>query len=231
MNEKSIGKLGGICAVIMGILYVLVGITYLLLPEAQKGGPEIEDLAKALLSINQNPTLLILQYVEFALIGILAFAAVPAISGLVQTVNEGWARWTKNLAYLGFAVVAISYFRAIALTPWRAAAFVAGDASTRAAIAGIGSVYIDPQGWLSFGAVGLWFLVVNVLALRGGKLPKVLGIIGIVGAISYGLVVAGNVTGIVLLVMIAAGLGGIIVAPIWFIWIGVRLLRTTYQAN
>ncbi len=227
MNEKSIGKLGGICAVIMGVLYVLVGITYLLLPEAQKGGPEIEDLAKALLSTNQNPILTILLNVEFALIGVIAFAAVPAISGLVQTVNEGWARWTRNLAYLGFAVLAINYFRAIALTPWRAEAFAAGDASTRAAIVGVGPILIDPQGWLSFGGVGLWFLVVNILALRGGKLPKVLGIIGIVGAISYGLVVAGNVTGITLLVMIAAGLGGIIVGPIWFIWIGVRLLRTT----
>ncbi len=227
MNEKSIVKLGGICAVIVGILYVLVGITYLFLPEAQKGGPEIEDFAKALLSINQNPTLIILLSVEFVLIGILAFAAVPAISGLVQTVNAGWARWTKNLAYLGFAVLAISYFRAIALTPWRAEAFAVGDASTRAAIAGIGSAYIDPHGWLSFGAVSLWLLVVNVLALRGGKLPKLLGIIGIVGAILYALVVAGNVTGITLLVMIAAGLGGIIMGPIWFIWIGVRLSRTT----
>jgi len=227
MNEKSIVKLGGICAVIVGILYVLVGITYLLLPEAQKGGPEIEDFAKILLSVNQNPILTMLLYVEFALIGILAFAAVPAISGLVQTVNEDWARWTKNLAYLGFAVLAINYFRAIALTPWRAEAFAAGDASTRAAIAGVGPILIDPQGWLSFGAVSLWLLVVNILALREGKLPKLLGIIGIVGAILYALVVAGNVTGITLLIMIAAGLGGIIVGPIWFIWIGVRLLRTT----
>ena len=227
MNEKSIVKLGGICAVIVGILYVLVGITYLLLPEAQKGGPEIEDFAKILLSVSQDPILTILLYVEFALIGVIAFAAVPAISGLVQTVNEGWARWTRNLAYLGFAVLAISYFRAIALVPWRAAAYAAGDASTRAAIAGSGSFLVDPHGWLSFGAVGLWFLVVNILALRGGLLPKLLGIIGIVGAILYGLVVAGNVTGIVILSMIAAGLGGIIVAPIWFIWIGVRLSRTT----
>ena len=227
MNEKSIGKLGGICSIIVGILYVLVGITYLLLPEAQKGGPEIEDFAKALLSINQNPALLILLNVEFALIGIFAFAAVSAISGLVQTVNEGWARWTRNLAYLGFAVLAINYFRAIALTPWRAAAFAAGDASTRAAIAGIGSVYIDPQGWLSFGAVGLWFLVVNILALRGGMLPKVLSSIGILASIMLGLVVAGNVLGIVILNMIAAGLGGIILGPIWYIWIGVRLSKTT----
>ncbi len=227
MNNKSIAKLGGICAVIMGILYVLVGFTYLLSPEAQKGGPEIEDFAKALLSINQNPALLILLHVEFALIGIFAFAAVPAISGLVQTVNEGWAHWTKNLAYLGFAVLAISHFRAIALTPWRAAAFAAGDASTRAAIAGIGSVLIDPQGWLSFGAVGLWLLVVNILALRGGMLPKVLSSIGILAAIMLGLVVAGEILGIVILNMIAAGLGGIILGPIWYIWIGVRLSKTT----
>jgi hypothetical protein len=133
------------------------------------------------LSINQNPTLIILQYVGIALVGNFAFAA--------------------------------------------------GDASTRAAIAGVGTALIEPQGWLSFGAVGFWFLAVNVLALRGGKLPKVLGVIGIVGAILYALVVVGDVTGIILLVMIAARLGGIIVVPVWFIWIGVRFSRTTCQAN
>lgn len=227
MNEKSTTKLGGVCSIIVGILYILVGITYLLLPAAQKGGPETEDLAKLFLSFNENPTPTILLYVEFALIGVFAFAVVPAIWGLVRTVNEGWARWTRNLAYLGFAMVAISYFRQLDVVPWRAAAFAAGDASTKAAIVGTGSGAVDPQGWLTFGIVGLWYLVVNIQARRGDALPKVLCWIGIVGAVSYWLVLVGNVTGMMTLLMISAGLGGIILGPIWYIWVGVRLVRSS----
>jgi hypothetical protein len=224
MDDKSVAKVGGACSIIVGILYVLIGITFLLVPAEQKGG--IDDIAGFLPSFHQNPTAMTLLYVEFAVSAILAIAAVPAISRLVRTVNEGWARWTSNLAFLGFAIVAIYYFQMIAITPSRAAAFVAGDASTKAALAV--PTGVDPQFLLRYGCIGLWILVVSILALRGGKLPKLLSIVGIVAAILYWALGVNDVLGVAMAMRpIIAIAGGIITAPIWHIWIGLKLIKTT----
>jgi hypothetical protein len=226
MDEKSVNRLGGVCSIIVGILYVLIGVTFLLVPAEQQGGSGMEDIVRFLPSFNKNPTPMTLLYWEFALGAILAIAAVPAISGLVRTVNEGWTRWTSNLAFLGFAVVAIYYFQMMAIAPSRAAAYVAGDASTKAALAV--TIGVDPQFLLRYGVIGLWIFVVNILALKGGRLPKVLSIVGIIAAVIYWLLAANDLLGVATILRpIIAVVGGIIAAPIWYIWVGFKVLKTT----
>ena len=229
MKENSFSKLGGNCSILVGILYVLIGITYLLLPAAQKGASLI-DPVQFFPSYTQEPTILTFLYCEFALLAVFAIAAVFAISKKVQSINESWLRWTTNLAFLGYSVMAISYLRGLYLIPKISAAFEVGDASTKAAIVAPGVAgwnNLDPQGWLTFGCVGFWLLVVSLLVLRSDKLPKGLAYIGIVGALANWLVVAGQVAQIEKLISIAAGLGGVIAAPIWFIWMGVTLRQSS----
>jgi len=226
MEEKSVSRLGGVCSIIVGILYVLIGVTFLLVPADQQGGTAMEDLVRFLPSFHKNPTAMTLLYWEFALGAILAIAAVPAISGLVRSVNEGWTRWASNLAFFGFAVVAIYYFQMLAIAPSRAAAFVAGDASTRAALAV--PMGVDPQFVLRYGVVGFWIFVVNIMALKGGELPKVLAVVGILAAILYWLLGFSDLLGVAsTLRRIIAVAGGMIAGPIWYIWVGVRLQRTS----
>jgi len=228
MKDNSLAKLGGTCSILLGVSYIVIGINYLLLlPAAQRAGSTLD---KSLPSFAQNPTPLTLQYWAFALGAVFALAAVLAISETVRSTNEGWVRWTSNLAYLGFAVIAINNFLFLDRQPARAAAYVAGDAATKAAMVASGPVGLDPQGWLGFGAVGLWTLVVSLLALRGGMWPKPLAYVGIAVALVYWLIVAGQVLDIGLLVAIAAGLGGVILGPIWYIWIGVHLRRAAQMA-
>ena len=43
MNNNTLGKLGGLCSILLGVSYVLVGALYLLLPADQKSAPD--DLA------------------------------------------------------------------------------------------------------------------------------------------------------------------------------------------
>jgi hypothetical protein len=224
MEEKSVAKLGGVCSIIVGILYVMIGVTFLLVPAEQQGG--IDDIAMFLPSFHQNPIAMTLLYVEFALSAILAIAAVPAITGLVRAVNEGWARWTSNLAFLGFALVAIYYFQMIAIAPPQAAAFVAGDASTKAAL--VIPTGVDPQFLLRYGTIGLWMLVVSILALKGKILPTTLSAIGIIGAVLYWVFAINDALGVATVVRpILAIAGGVIAGPIWFIWIGIRLTKAT----
>lgn len=229
MEDKSLTKVGGICSILVGISYIVVGITYLLLPATQQPGG---DPAEFLSSFAESPTLLSLEYLAFALGAVLAFAAIPAISETVRAGNEGWVRWMTGLAYVGFAVTALTFFRFLALVPAQAAAYVQAEAEMQPVVAqGLASLMLDPQGWLAFGGVGLWVLVMSLLALRGSRWPQLLAIVGIVVAILYGLVVAGNVLQIPALIGVAAGLGGVILGPIWYIWIGARLFQQPAQAS
>ena len=66
--------------------------------------------------------------------------------------------------------------------------------------------------------------------LRTSALPRVLGYVGIAVGIAYWSVLAGNVLNVELLTTIGAGLGGVILAPIWFIGIGISLRRGTAPA-
>ncbi len=88
---------------------------------------------------------------------------------------------------------------------------------------------IDAQGWLGFGAVGLWILVASLLALRGNAWPKGLAYVGIATAFFYFLALAPAVipslSGAVIFTIVAGG-GGLVLAPIWFTWMGIFLRRT-----
>lgn len=221
MKDDSLSKLGGTCSILVGVFYALGAIAYLLQPAELQAGA---DLAQFWPALAQNPTMNTLLHWAFALVAVFAIAAVAAISEIVRPANEGWVRWTSGLAYLGYAAMAITNFRALAVYRTLAAAYVAGDASVQTGIGALGYLLfdLDPQGWLGFGGVGLWFLVVNLLALRIDTWARTLAYVGIIGAILYWLMVAGAVLEISLLVAIAAGVG-LIVGPIWFIWTGLRL--------
>ena len=224
MKDSTLSKLGGSCSILLGILYLLIGITYLLLPADQKQTSAVD---KFLPSFAESPTTQIIQWWVFALSGLVAIAVVLAVSESLRSESEGWIRWTSTLAILGFSVVAINNFRGIAFQPGLARAYVEGDAVTKTAIEVSGPYSLDPQGWLGFGAVGLWVLVVSLLALRAGAWPKLLTYIGIASAVAYWLIVAAFVLNQETLFTIGAALGGIILAPIWYIGVGLRLRQAS----
>ena len=111
-----------------------------------------------------------------------------------------------------------------------AAAYASADATTKTAIAATAQTQVDPEGWLGFGVVGAWAITAGVLILRTSALPHVLGYVGIAVGIAYWSVLAGNVLNVELLTLVGAGLGGVILAPIWFIGIGISLRRGTAPA-
>lgn len=224
MNRNSLSSLGGTFSILVGISYVVVGVTFLLLPAAQQ--PGVADFDEFITSYAESPTVLNIEYWVFAIGALLALGVVPAIYKLVHSASEGWVRWASNLAYLGFSFTALGFLRILALLPEEAAAYADGNEVVRTMIEGDNlHLPLDPNGWLQFGAVGIWVLIVSLAALRTEGMPKLWAYVGVVAAVAYWLVVAGNVLEIPILIAIAAGVGGIILAPIWYIWIGLRLRR------
>jgi hypothetical protein len=224
MKDTTLSKLGGTCSILTGVAILAVAAVYLLLPPEQQDACHCPD--RFLASLAHNSALYVVEYGLYTLYALLAIAAVLAISASVRVVHDGWVRWTSTLAIIGTAVGAIDNIRRVSLDPARAAAYVQGDAATKAALTVPGALQgLDPQGWLKLGGVGVWFLVVSLLALREGTWPKPLAWLGIGVAIVAWLSVVGEVVQTQSLFVILAGAGGIIVIPLWYIWLGLRLRR------
>ena len=229
MKDNSMAKLGGICSILVGILYLVVGGAYFLFPAGQQMGGSTSEF---LISVAESSTVLVIQYWALALLGLLAIAAVMAISDLVRSANEGLIRWTSTLAIIGFAVTAVQNLLLQDHTPKLAASYVQADPSAQAALEVMGPRYLDPDALMILGAVGLWIMVVNWFALRGGQLPTGLAYVGLAGGIAYVIGLAGTtLQQLPILTVIAAGLGGIILAPIWYIWTGLILRRMSTEAS
>lgn len=230
MKDTSLYQLGGVSSVLVGISYVVMGATQLLLPAEFTAQ---NNVRMPIMFFEPYRVLFMTQWGVMALGAVFALAMVPAVSATVLHLGEGWVRWTSTLAILGFAVTILDNYWAIAVTPATSAAYSAGNAIARTALdLPTAPQAIDVQGWLGYGAVGLWFLVVNLLAWRGRVWPRLLAGLGFAGAIGYFLVVVSNVVPEARPVgLLVAGLGGIVIAPIWYGWMGILLYRTSLHGR
>jgi len=222
MTDKSVLKLGGVCAILIGLAKIASSGIYVLLPAELRA--EV-PAAKFLPAFAQDHSLLVTFFWIETFVAVLGLAAVPAISGLVRSVNEGWTRWAATLASAGFVVVAVGYSLSVARLPGIALAFTAGDASTKAALAATWKSSIDLFGLWGYGAVGFWVLVVSILSLKQKETTKLLAYLGILLALLYLLVPAGAMLKSQSALLFVAG-AAVIVAPIWWIWTGVNLRRS-----
>jgi hypothetical protein len=88
---------------------------------------------------------------------------------------------------------------------------------------------IDPRGLLTFGVAGIALFVVAWLITRGGQFPKGLGYLGYVSAVLLVALYLGRL--IVLdptspVILLPALLNGFLVNPIFYLWLGLALLRS-----
>jgi hypothetical protein len=95
---------------------------------------------------------------------------------------------------------------------------------------------VDPRGLLTFGVAGAALFVVSWLIRRGGQFPGGLGYLGYLSAILLltlylGRLIVFDPTSPVILV--PALLNGFLVNPIFYLWIGLALLRgrTVHEAR
>lgn len=214
-------RVGGVCAILVGLLTALAGITYLLLPEAQRLQVPGDRI---LPSFAEDGSVLRLELLELGLLGIFGLGAVAALSRLVAPDVRGWVRWASTIATVGFAVTAVGQFITLERLPRVATAFVTGDQGTQAALAAAWKSTLDPYGLFGFGGVGLWVLVLSVLGLRHNQAPRALWSLGIVVGILYELVPLGQIvesSGLI----VFTGLAGGIVAAVWYLWAGLVTVR------
>jgi hypothetical protein len=224
-ERSSILKWGAACAWAAGVLTATAAITYLIMPSEQRAAIKGVEL---LPSFAADPGLLKAEFWQLALVGIAGLGLVPALSRLVSAGSPGLVRWFANIAFVGYAVSAVSYFLTLGRLPGVADAYVAGDASTKAALLAVWRSSLDLQAFWQFVAVGLFILLFSVLALRLSVLPVPLCYLGIAAGILHffaplgvGLKEASFLTAVVAVATV--------LAPIWYIWVGVATWRIAEQ--
>jgi hypothetical protein len=214
MTDTTLSKLGGTCSILTGVTFVVVVVLVLLSPAEQQ--VVCPCSGQFLTSLADNSTLNIAGNALLTLSLLLTSAVVLAVYETVRTTHEGWARWSSALAIIGLEVNAIDALRHAVLDPAKATAYVQGDAAVKAGSTVPGALEgLDPQHWLRLGTLGLWILVVNLLALRAGVWPALLAYVGIGVALVVRLAVAGIVLQIPAAITLVAGLGAITLAPRW----------------
>ncbi len=222
MKKNNLYIVAGLMSILIGIIKIWSAIAYLIIPADQRATVPGKVFLPAYAG---NPGMINSLFWAEALVGVLGLAVIPALVKLLTTdENEGWVKWTGNLATVGFAVTAIGYFLTLARLPGIAAAFVKGDPSTQAALAVTWKSSPDLFGFWGYGAIGIWALCVSLTILRNADMSKLFGYTGLLVSVLYIIVPVGTYFKIQPLLLTAAG-GGLILAPVWYIWLGINLRR------
>ena len=166
----------------------------------------------------RNPSALLPSLALLA-VGVFATAVNVALFQRLRGVDEGFALWGLLLGAAGAGGAAV-----------HAAFDVANTVQPPSTALDLPSA-IDPRGFLTFAIAGLAAIVFSRLIVRGSVLPRSLGYLGMLAGvllillyIAYMLIV--NATNpVVVVLVLAAG----ILQPIWYLWLGVELGRSTTE--
>jgi hypothetical protein len=216
MTERSLAKVGGICSILLGLMYLAGGLTYFTVSHNPA------QFLQNFTHIAAGPYLVLWFYGVGAL---LALSAIVAITDLGRSASPGWARWMENLAFLGFSVAAVESFLAIGDNYWIASAYAATSAPVQAALATGSKMALDPLGWLTMGCVGLWLISSSIMAGVTHRFGAGHSTLGVIVGLLYWLALLGMIISAQSLITIAAVAGSIVLGPIFYIWTGATLER------
>ena len=220
-------NIGSYCAIAAGIAYIIVGIAYFNLPEIQRGTSDFNKFGEYLTSVAADSTMLQLQYWFFSIAAFMGLAVIIAAKRYIRDSSNDMLDWASVLGLIGYGVMCTNFVRLAFLIPQRAQRFVEAGEQLQQAMLGANALPLDPTGILGFGFVGSWFLILNYLARDRDNFPNQLTYIGIIAGILHIFVPLGTIINQQILVAIAAGLGGIVLGPIWYIWFGITLTKST----
>lgn len=201
-----------ISAVLCALAYVSAGACFVFDPSSAfpRGSDEYW------LALSQNNPIRQIFLLSFALAGIFTFAPIARITHQLKATAGSFAYWSAQLGYLAFGLTTVNYVRILSGEPVRAAAMLAGDDSTRTAITSF-SISLDTQGWILFGVAGLFYFGVNYTALRQQSWHPAVAFLGLLSALLCWLAFAGLILENMQLVEIAAGAGGVLIGPLWWL--------------
>ena len=215
--------LGGTASLVQAALYVVAVAAMALAPAQQITGSPSQVAAGFL----ANPWPLGVMSAAMVLCCLLGLGAVvPATVALFPEERTGWLVFGRNLAVLCLSVTVVYYTWLLFALPERAALSRAGDAASAYLLAA--SAPAVPLGWVAsftFGGMGLWVVIVGVLARRRAVLPRGFAVVCAIKALGFWTILAGILSGKLLVTQVGAAVGGLVGGPLYHVWIGVVMRR------
>jgi hypothetical protein len=149
--------------------------------------------------------------------GVLTSAVFVALYERLRAVDAGIALWALLLGLVGALSSAV-----------HGAYDLANLANTPTSSTSDLPNAVDPRGFGTFALTGLAILVASALVLRGGVLPRRLGLLGLLAGALLIWVYIGR-----LVILDPKSLGvipfavvlGLVVNPAWYAWVGLSLMR------
>lgn len=224
-TEPSILSIGSVAAFGVALAYVASGIAAAMMPAELQGRPEISP-HEFWLVLARDPTAHLAYHWTWVAMGFFGLAAVPAISLLVWRSHPGAVLWSGAAAFYGFAVHARSHLMEIAFDRKIIPAYATAEPAFQQAVHVVAGLALDvPDGVLTFGAIGVWVVVVSWLGRRDRLFPAPLAWIGFAAGLAYLAGVLGYTFLVRWLLVVSIGLGGLILIPAWYAWLGLILRR------
>ena len=207
---KEFNRFGGMCAVIVGLLSILYAVFYLVIARQSEF---IGSLGS---------------WVILATSGIFSSAAYVALYWRISGQSEnGFTLWALLLGEMSaFATLMHGGHQALLTSALRTA-----DPATRLLIENVYMLpaEVDPAGLATFGTVGVVAALFSWQILHTGALSRSLGYVGLFNAFLLVVLYAATAANLQPLILLSGGLTALIVGPVWWIWVGIHLVRATRQ--
>jgi Domain of unknown function (DUF4386) len=229
MRHSSVLGFGGAAAHAVGILYVLVGCTHFLLPRAQLRGAG-GVTAAFFQSLSESSMIFSLHYWIVAVLSLLMIAVYLALLSLLREHLSGPLCWAGAVGIIGAALSTVDFAYVGVEAPRLAEVFSGASPAAQSVLVVSGMPHIDPC-FLASGLMGIFSLVANAVAMRHRLLPRALGYTGVVGGILLLLVFMGALFRSPRLIDVTVGLGGLLIGPVWYFWVGFVLRRAGRSAR
>ena len=208
-------------SVLGALMFIAAGVTHFLMP------PEQIHFAHGITerfftSLAANPLAFHIHYWTFAagaLLGIGVFINLPETEK-----NMPFFRFSRTLAIIGLVLMAVDFLRMHNEAMHLASAFQGFSKTTKQVIIAKGIDHIDPYG-IAFNLTGIFVFFLSYQWFRTGFIPAWIAVTGILGGVLLQFVLVGILTHTGILVDLAAGLGGIVLFPVWLMGMSFQFLN------
>jgi Domain of unknown function (DUF4386) len=164
-------------------------------------------------------------WIILAASGIFSSAAYVALYQHLRRESEGFALWglVFGLASSIFTLASSTYQALLVSTPPTA------DAATRSAIATaqLLPAQLDPKGLATFAFFAIVSFIFGRIIVGSTSLPRNLGYLALLNSLLLVVLFFANVYGSLPLILLSGGLSSVIATPLWWIWLGTQLRRSS----
>lgn len=209
-------SLGSKAAFLAGFGYLVTAISFILADAPAANTPEFWDFYT---SNTSGRFFINLVWFGWIFISFCGLALIISFSDGLKSENGGKGPLFSLIGMIGYLVTMISHYTAFFVASQISSIYTSLSDSSQSVVSTYGPYIVDGDGYAWFGMVGLWLIYLNKVAISNSYFPRNLSIIGIINGVGYILMVIGFLFQIDLLVLLIAGVVGVITLPLYLFWL------------